>query len=158
MNNEIKIEKSRAGRPTKLTNEILKQLTELWQLSDERCMSDAEIALSLGIKPKQLENWLSYDTKGISGIRARARARIKMGYISKLNIIAIAAFKKMDFKVASNICIFLLERMFPREFGKYIKITENKSHDWLETASEEELDIFIAENQALLKEALYEKK
>ena len=69
MSNEIIREKSKAGRPTKLTDELLKQLAYLWQLSDEHIMSDAEIAESLSIKAKTLDSWITRNTKNIAGIR-----------------------------------------------------------------------------------------
>jgi hypothetical protein len=152
MSNELK-KQSGAGRPSKLTDSLLKQLTDLWALTDENCLSDAEIARSLGIEPKQLENWIAYGTKGISGIRTRARSGIKLGYLARLNTIAKLAVHQGDLDTAANVYMFLLEKQFPREFGRFLKVQETKSTDWLETAIEDEITAFIAENQALINDA-----
>lgn len=140
-----------AGRPSKLTAGIIEKLVEMWGLSDERCLSDAEICRAIGIEPKQLENWLTYDTGGISGIRAGARGSVKVGYLSKLNEIAKKAFDAEDFDIAAKIYCWLLEKQFPREFGRLVKVAATTSRDWIETATDDELNAFIEENKKLLE-------
>jgi hypothetical protein len=139
------------GRPSKLTAEIIKQLTEKWGLAGENTLSDAEVARALGVSPKTLEGWLANDVRGLSGVRTRARSGIKIFYLSQLNLIGQRAVALEDFRTASSVYRFLLERQYPREYGRFLRVSESTSRDWLETATEDEIDAFVEENRQLLE-------
>jgi len=133
-----------------LNDELIKKLEAFWSLSDERTMSDKEIADALSIEYKRLEKWLTRNVKNLVGIRARARGKVKAGYLSRLNRLAIKAEATGKFLDSAKICFFLLERQFPKEYGRMLKLQESKSADWLANATEDEIKKFIADNQQIL--------
>lgn len=125
-----------AGRSKKLTPAIAKDLEALWALGGENTLTDAEIAARLGIGADRLRGWVFRNSKVITGynedgtekksgirdIRTRARGQTKSSYLQRLYNITLEAEKEKEYRVASANIMWLLEKMFPLEFGNRVKI------------------------------------
>lgn len=143
---------------TTLTQEIAIQLDALWKLSGEDTLTDAEIAERIGITDGQLHGWLyrkrppkvqlkdGGPKETLRTIRTRAKATAKSGYLQKLYSIATQAETAGDFRTAANTFQWLLEKMFPLQFGSRLNLSGKiKTNTDINDLTDEELQEQISE-------------
>jgi len=123
-----------------LTAAIAQKLEMLWALEGTNMLSDEQIAIQCGIKPCTLRTWVHRNKKvefpddkgsppkvlGLKDIRTRARANLKILYLTMLHKLMKMAEASGDLRTASEICKWLLEKQFPEQFGRRpVEETEN---------------------------------
>lgn len=116
------------ARSTTLTEEIARSLEFYWQLAGDT-LSDEQICDRIGVRFAQLRGWLQRNIKpkrpdgsrmaeGLRDIRRRAKVRVMTGYLSKLRTAADTAEQAGDFKAAIGAWKWLLEKQFPKQYGR----------------------------------------
>lgn len=120
------------GRKVSLTENVAKELEFYWKLVGDK-LTDEDICHKVGVRFPQLRGWLQRNVKpvgpdgkpgplGLRDLRARARVTVMTGYLAELNREARDAHGAGDYRTASTIWMWLLEKQFPTKFGKLITV------------------------------------
>ncbi|MCK5607677.1 hypothetical protein KAR91_37680 [Candidatus Pacearchaeota archaeon] len=141
------------AKQKRLSVKLAKELEALWELGGENTLTDAEIAARLEIGADRLRGWLYRNSKvvigvdgagnnikeGVRDIRTRARGQTKSSYLQRLYNITLEAERAKDYRVASSNMMWLLEKMFPKDFGNRIRLDEGGDQD-MSKLSDEDLE------------------
>lgn len=124
--------KKKRGRPTTLTQEVAESFMLRWRLAGEFVLCDKDICEELGVPYDTFKTWLEKNKKvkvmfggkvkvmGFKSLRTRARASVKIGYITRIAQLSNAAERNRDFKTAAKLAMWVMEKMFRKEFGNQV--------------------------------------
>jgi hypothetical protein len=126
-----------------LTAALAQKLKELWALEGINMLTDKQVAIQCGINPCTLRTWVHRNKKieysgcngdtdrplGLKDVRKLGRANIKISLLLELLKVAEQAAASSDYTTASDIYKWLLEKQYPKQFGRQSQKTSADNDD-----------------------------